>query len=80
MEVRIDELVYSKKEETEKLGIQNGDIIAIDTKTEITDSGFIKSRFLDDKISVAALFGLLHEWEKKSVVPTLPDGDVNQYI
>lgn len=69
MEVRIDELVYSK-EETEKLGIQNGDIIAIDTKTEITDSGFIKSRFLDDKISVAALFGLLHEWEKKSVVPT----------
>lgn len=69
MEVRIDELVYSN-EETKKLGIRNGDIIAIDTKTEITDSGFIKSRFLDDKISVVALFGILYEWQEKKIKPT----------
>lgn len=58
MEIRIDEVVYSK-EDTEKLGIQNGDIIAIDPKFTLTKSGFIKSRFLDDKISASALMGVL---------------------
>lgn len=58
MHIRIDEIVKSK-EDVEKLGICNGDYIAIDTKTMITDSGFIKSRFLDDKMSVAILFGML---------------------
>ncbi|MFV0480323.1 MAG: M42 family metallopeptidase [Anaerorhabdus sp.] len=64
MEVRLDEVVQSK-EDVEKLGIMNGDFIAIDTKTEITPSGFIKSRFLDDKLSVAILFGVLKELRKK---------------
>lgn len=63
MEVRLDEIVHSK-EDVQKLGIQNGDIVAIDTKTTITESGFIKSRFLDDKISVAALFGVLNSIER----------------
>lgn len=58
MEVRIDEVVKNK-EDVEKLGICNGDFIAIDTKTQITPSGFIKSRFLDDKLSVAILFSTL---------------------
>ncbi len=58
MHVRLDEKVKSK-EDVMKLGIQNGDYIAYDPKTTITDSGFIKSRFLDDKMSVAILFGLL---------------------
>ena len=52
MHVRIDEIVKSK-EDVLKLGINNGDYITIDTKTQITPSGFIKSRFLDDKMSVA---------------------------
>lgn len=58
MHVRIDEKVKTK-EDVFALGIQNGDYIAIETKTEITPSGFIKSRFLDDKMSVAILFGML---------------------
>lgn len=58
MHVRLDEVVKSK-DDVLKLDIQNGDYIAIDTKTTITDSGFIKSRFLDDKMSVAILFGML---------------------
>ena len=60
LEVRIDEVVRNK-EEVKKLGIDNGDIIAIDPKTCVTDSGFIKSRFLDDKISVACLFAVLRK-------------------
>lgn len=44
MEVRIDELVASK-EDTEKLGINVGDFVYFDTRTIITDNGFVKSRF-----------------------------------
>lgn len=58
MIVRIDEEVRTK-EDVLKLGINNGDYIAYDPKTTITDSGFIKSRFLDDKLSVSILFGIL---------------------
>ncbi|HJC37146.1 MAG TPA: M42 family metallopeptidase [Candidatus Merdibacter merdavium] len=64
LEVRIDEVVRNK-DEVQKLGIANGDIIAIDPKTCVTDSGFIKSRFLDDKISVACLFAVLKKLQKQ---------------
>ncbi|WP_370636331.1 M42 family metallopeptidase [Cohnella sp. CFH 77786] len=60
MEIRIDEPVKSK-EDTEKLGIAVGDFISWDPRTRMLDNGWIKSRHLDDKASVAALFGLL-EW------------------
>ena len=69
IEVRIDEVVYAK-EDTEKLGIQNGDIVAIDPKVQITESGFIKSRFLDDKISASALMGVLYELKQKNITPS----------
>lgn len=54
MEIRIDEKVTTA-EETAALGIQVGDFISFNPRTEITASGFIKSRHLDDKISVAVL-------------------------
>ena len=57
MEILLDENV-STKEETQKLGIQVGDIIAMDPRTIVTASGYIKSRFLDDKLSAAILLGL----------------------
>lgn len=68
MEVRIDEVVKTK-EDVKALGIENGDIVAIDPKVEITESGFIKSRFLDDKISASALFGVLKFMKDFDVVP-----------
>ncbi|WP_322922621.1 M42 family metallopeptidase [Paenibacillus campi] len=58
MEVRLDEMV-SSKEDVEQLGIAVGDYIAFDARPVITPSGYVKSRHLDDKASVAALFGLL---------------------
>ncbi len=57
MEVLLDENV-STKDEVEALGVQTGDIIAMDPRTTITKSGYIKSRFLDDKLSAAILLGL----------------------
>ena len=66
LEVRIDEIVHDKKD-VEALGIRNGDYIAIDPKTTVTDSGFIKSRFLDDKISCACLFAVLHTLKEHAI-------------
>ena len=56
MEVVLDENVTSE-EETRKLGIMEGDIVAFDPRTVITERGYIKSRFLDDKLSVGILLG-----------------------
>ena len=57
MEILLDENV-SSKEDVLTLGIQTGDIIAMDPHTVVTKSGYIKSRFLDDKLSAAILLGL----------------------
>ena len=56
MEVVLDELVESKADAL-ALGILPGDIVAFDPRTVVTASGFIKSRFLDDKLSVGILLG-----------------------
>ena len=50
-EVVIDEDVKTEAE-TRALGIETGDFVCFDPKTRFTDSGYIKSRFLDDKLSV----------------------------
>ena len=57
MEVVLDEKADSA-EETAALGIQVGDVVCFEPRTRITDSGYIKSRFLDDKLSVGILLGL----------------------
>ncbi len=68
MEVRLDEVV-SSKEDVLKLGIENGDYIAYDPKTVLCESGYIKSRFLDDKLSVCILMNLLESYKLNNVIP-----------
>ena len=60
MEIRLDERV-SSAEDAKALGIQNGDFIFIDPKFTVTESGFLKSRFIDDKASAVVLLMLL-QW------------------
>ena len=76
MYVRIDEEVSSKSD-VEKLGIRVGSLIAIDTKTTVTDSGFIKSRFLDDKAGSACLLAVLYALKHENLVPAY---DVDFYF
>ena len=57
MEILLDDPVYTIAE-TLAVGIQTGDIIAMDPRTVITESGYIKSRFLDDKLSASILLGI----------------------
>jgi|HigsolmetaAR206D_1030411.scaffolds.fasta_scaffold02180_4 putative aminopeptidase FrvX len=69
IEVRIDEKVTSK-EETEALGIQVGDFVSFDPGFVTTDSGFVKSRHLDDKASVAILLHVIKILKERGM--TLP--------
>lgn len=68
MEVRLDARTTSRKE-TEELGIGVGDFIFLDTRTEITDTGFIRSRFLDDKAGVAVIYGALASMKDANLIP-----------
>ena len=56
MEVLLDEVVRTK-EDVLALGILPGDIVCFEPRTVVTPSGFIKSRFLDDKLSTGVLLG-----------------------
>ena len=56
MEIVLDEDVNSA-EQTRALGIEVGDIVCFDPRTRRTASGYLKSRFLDDKLSVGILLG-----------------------
>lgn len=68
MEVRIDEMIESA-DDVKRLGIEVGDFVSFDARAVITPSGYIKSRHLDDKASVAALFGLLETMKREGWKP-----------
>ena len=55
VEIVLDERVNSK-EDVKNLGISVGDFVCVEARAHITSTGYIKSRFLDDKLSVATLY------------------------
>lgn len=67
VEVLIDEPVRSK-EETKALGIMPGDYVCFEPRTRVTESGYIKSRFLDDKLSAAILLGYAKYLKEEKIV------------
>ena len=67
MEVRLDAKVTSA-DETRRLGIEVGDFVSFDPRTTVTETGFVKSRFLDDKVSAAILLNLLARYRAEQVV------------
>ncbi len=69
MEIRLDEKV-TNADETRALGIEVGDFISFDPRTVVTETGFIKSRHLDDKVSAAILLHLLKVYKEEGA--TLP--------
>ena len=69
MEVRLDAKVTNEAE-TRALGIEVGDFVSFDPRFIVTPTGFIKSRFLDDKVSAAILLTLLKKYKSEGI--TLP--------
>ena len=68
VEVRLDEVVKNA-EDVKKLGIEAGDFIFIDPKFTITESGFLKTRFIDDKGCVCILLTILKMIKEGKVTP-----------
>ena len=68
VEVVLDEDVKSATD-TRALGIEVGDIVCLEPRTRVTASGYIKSRFLDDKLSVGILLGLVKYLRDENVTP-----------
>ena len=68
VEIVLDEDVNTA-EETRALGVEVGDIVCFEPRTRRTQSGYLKSRFLDDKLSVGILFGLAKYMSDNKIVP-----------
>lgn len=65
MEVRIDEKAFSE-DAVRELGIEVGDFVSFDPRFTATESGFVKSRHLDDKASTALLLQLVKHFSSAS--------------
>ena len=68
MEIVLDEDVNSAAD-TRALGIEVGDIVCFDPRTRRTASGYLKSRFLDDKLSVGILLGFAKYLKDQNITP-----------
>lgn len=68
LEVILDEKVKTEKDVL-SLGIQVGDFVSLDARSRYTESGFIKSRHLDDKAGVGILLSLANYLKKENKVP-----------
>lgn len=68
MMVRLDEIVCTK-EDVLSLNIMTGDFISIEPKFEITKSGFIKSRHLDNKAGTTSALSLMEMFKRLEEKP-----------
>ena len=68
VEVVLDEDVKSAAD-TRALGIEVGDIVCFEPRTRRTKSGYLKSRFLDDKLSVGILLGFAKYLSDNAITP-----------
>ena len=69
VEVVLDEDVKSAAD-SRALGIEVGDIVCFEPRTRRTPSGYLKSRFLDDKLSVGILLGFAKYLSDNGIVPS----------
>ena len=68
VEIVLDEDV-SSAEAVRALGIEVGDIVCFAPRPRRTASGYLKSRFLDDKLSVGILLGFAKYLKDEGIVP-----------
>ena len=69
VELVLDECVDSA-DDVKKLGISAGDFVCFEPRTRVTESGYIKSRFLDDKLSVGILLGFAKFLRDENLTPS----------
>ena len=69
VELVLDECVDSA-DDVKKLGISAGDFVCFEPRTRVTEKGYIKSRFLDDKLSVGILLGFAKFLRDENLTPS----------
>jgi len=67
-EIVLDEDVKSA-DDVRKLGMEVGDFVCFEPRTRRTASGYLKSRFLDDKLSVGILLGFAKYLADNKIIP-----------
>lgn len=68
MIVILDEDVKSKND-VYALGIRNGDFVSVDPRCQVTENGYLKSRFIDDKAAIACCFAMLKYLSENNLKP-----------
>ena len=68
MMVILDEKVSSKAD-VYALGIRNGDYVSAEPRVQVTESGFLKSRYIDDKAAVACCFAMVKYLHERGLKP-----------
>ena len=68
MMVILDQPVSSKAD-VNALGIRNGDIISVEPRCQITENGYVKSRFIDDKGAAACCFAAIKYLKEQGLKP-----------
>jgi putative aminopeptidase FrvX len=68
LEVRLDALTRSS-EETRLLGVEVGDFVYFDPRVEVSEAGFIRSRFIDDKACVACALAAIKSLVDSGITP-----------
>lgn len=66
--IRLDEVVKTK-EDVMALSISTGDFISVEPKFVVTESGFIKSRYMDDKAGTACALSLMELFKRLGTKP-----------
>ena len=68
MMILLDERVSSKAE-VHALGIRNGDFVSVDPRCQLTEKGYLKSRFIDNKAAMACCFNMLKYLKDHNLQP-----------
>ena len=68
MMIILDEDI-SSKEEVQALRISNGDFVSVDPRMQLTENGYLKSRFIDDKGAIACVFSVLKYLKEHNLQP-----------
>lgn len=66
MHIRLDELV-SSKDDIQKLGISIGDFVCFETHYQELESGYIKSRYMDNKAGCFVLFEIARQLAAQNI-------------
>lgn len=68
MMIILDERVASKAD-VNALGIRNGDFVSVEPRCQVTQNGYLKSRFIDDKAAIACCFTMLKYLSENGLKP-----------